>query len=78
MGADEILDTRGRGIEAAGEAGYLIAALDFHPRRQIARTEQFDSFLKALEPPRDAPRQRKCGQRHGDRNAAGKEEKTPF
>ena len=77
--ADQLLDARGRAVEALGEPRHLVAALDLDARREVAGAERLDAGLQPLEPARqaahhrigaDADRQRD-GAEQRDREADG-------
>ena len=70
--ADQLLDARRGLVEACGEPRDLVAALDLDARLEIAGAEQFDTRLQALQPARDAARDRKGGERDGERDRAKK------
>ena len=58
MRADQLLDARGRAVEAVGEPRDLVAALDLDARREIAGAERLDAGLQPLQPPRQAAHHR--------------------
>ncbi len=63
--ADQLTDALGRTVEAAGELGHFVAALDLDTRLQVAGTQRLHPHLQALEASCDPPGQRICPQRHG-------------
>ena len=72
---DEGLDALGRTVEAAGERGDLVLALDLDPGGEIARAQRLDPHLQPFKPPREPAGQRPGADGDGEREQGeGREE----
>lgn len=72
---DQRLDALGRPVEAAGERGDLVLALDLDAGGQVARAQRLHPGLQPLQPPREASGQRPGtdGDGKGEQGEGGEE-----
>ncbi len=68
--AHQVLDARGRAVEALREARHLVLALDLDARLEIAGTQLIDACLQSFQPAGEAAHQGIGAHRHGERDGA--------
>ena len=63
-------------LKLVGQSRDFVAPFDLDSSREIAGTQRFDADLQTFQPAGDPARERKCGDRNGERDAA-KDERYP-
>ena len=67
VGGDQLLDALGGAVEARGQRGHLVAALDLDAGAEVAAAELLDAFLQPLEPPAEPAHDGIGADRDGER-----------